>query len=784
MFKIRLIILFLVLFHQVVYSQSRTISGYVEDINTGERIIGAYVIDNKSKNVAQTNNFGFYFLRITGHEAFIQATYIGFKSNVINLHLIQDTLVNIQIESVKELKEVEISASELIHNVNTTLGFISIPIKQLNSIPALGEPDLIKSIQNQPGIKGGVEGSTGIFVRGGGAGENLFILDDVPIYNVSHLYGFFSTFNNSAIKDIKLYKGCFPARYGGRASSVIDIRSLDGNNKSIKAEISFGLISSKVTIEGPLDNHKTTFMVSGRRSYFDLYSGALKSLKLLDLNFPGYYFYDVNFSLAHSFSPSDKFFLSFYSGKDRIKYHNENNLTQNESVTFSDITKETSGWGNIIGSIRWNHNFTNSLFVNSTIAYSTYNYFILSSYHSSQKNIDLNELLDENYSASYRSNISDLILKTDFDCSIFNNQKLTFGFGNTFHVFNPGENTYSMTNTELNLKADTSFTNISINDCEPFLYLEDEFNLGQKISIRAGLRLSGLASANKVSVNPEPRLSINYAISSKLVIKAGYSKMIQYLHLLTTSGLSMPTDVWIPALKGLSPLKSDQINLGISLGVKKLAIVSVEFYRKWLNHTTDFRNGASLLSDFTQWYDKTTQGNGYASGFEISIEKQEGDLKGSINYTLSKAVRKYSELNNGNSFPFKYDRLHDLNISINYQITKKWDISALWQYGTGYPVTIPVEEYVPALNIVSGIQHNYVYYYPSLNNYRLSSYNRLDVGLHFKTQKRLGVHILSFDIFNVLNHKNAVNMYFLLNYSFKYIYLLPFIPSLTYTLKF
>jgi outer membrane receptor for ferrienterochelin and colicin len=784
MFKLRIILLFLISFHQVVLSQKQTISGYVEDINTGERIIGAYVIDNKTQNVAQTNNFGFYFLRITGHDASIQATYIGFKSDIINLHLNQDTLVNIQIEAIKELKEVEISASKFSHNINTALGFNAIPIKQLNSVPALGEPDLIKSIQNQPGIKGGVEGSTGIFVRGGGAGENLFILDDVPIYNVSHLYGFFSTFNNSAIKDIKLYKGCFPARYGGRASSVIDIRSLDGNKKAIAGEISIGVISSKFTIEGPLMNHKTTFMVSGRRSYFDLYAGALKSLKLLNLNFPGYYFYDVNFSLAHTFSPSDKLFLRFYNGKDRIGYQNENNFTESKSVLFSDVTNETSGWGNMIGSMRWNHNFSNSLFVNTTIAYSTYNYFILSNYNSSRKNLDFNEILNEKYSASYRSRISDLILKTDFDYSISNNQKLTFGFGNTFHVFNPGKNTYSMTNTELNLKTDTSFTNIPINDCEPFLYLEDELNLGQKTSIRAGLRLSGLAFENKLSINPEPRLSINYAISSKLVIKAGYSKMIQYLHLLTTSGLSMPTDVWIPALKGLLPLKSDQINVGISFGIKKLAIVSIEFYRKWLNHTTDFRNGASLLSDFTQWYDKTTQGEGNARGFEISIEKQEGDLKVSINYTLSKADRKYSELNNGNSFPFKYDRLHDLNISVNYQIAKKWDISALWQYGTGYPVTIPVEAYLPALNIVRGIQHNYVYYYPSLNNFRLSSYNRLDIGVHYKTQNRLGEHTLSFDIFNVYNHKNAVNLYFLQNYSFKYIYLLPIIPSLTYTLKF
>ncbi len=783
MLKLSALFFCLISFQQVL-SQSHAVSGYVEDINTGERIIGAYVIDARTKSVTQTNSFGFYYFRITGSDAELQATFIGFKSEMLNLHLTHDTLVNIQIQPVLELKEVEITASPYKRYVNAALGLITIPVKQLTSIPALGEPDLIKSIQNQPGIKGGVEGSTGIFVRGGGQGENLFMLDDVPIYNVSHLYGFFSTFNNSAIKDIKLYKGCFPARYGGRASSVIDVRSLDGNNKSIKGEISIGIISSTFTIEGPLISHKTTFMISGRRSYFDLYSGALKSLNLLDLNFPGYYFYDLNVRLTHTFSQRDKLFLSFYSGKDKIQYKNETSLTDGNLETFSDLTNETSGWGNLIGSLRWNHVFNNNLFVNTTFASSNYNYFIRSRYKSTQWDSALNEAQNETYSASYRSDISDLIIKTDFDYSIANNHKLTFGLGNTFHVFNPGRNTYSMNNSESNIKTDTSFSNIILNDNEPFLYLEDEINLTQKLLVRTGLRLSSLVSGNKININAEPRLSANYVLLPELVIKAGFSRMVQYMHLLSTSGLSMPTDIWIPALKGLYPLKSDQINAGIAYDWDKIALISVELYRKWLNHTTDFRNGASLLSDFSPWYDKITQGHGNAKGIEVSIEKQEGKLTGGINYTISKADRNYIELNNGRTFPFKYDRLHDLNISLNYQILKKWDISALWCFGTGYPVTIPVEEYVPALNIVSGIQHNLIYFYPSLNNYRLAAYHRLDLGVHYKTQKRIGEQIFSFDIFNVYNRKNPVNMYYLLNYSFKYIYLFPIIPSLTYTLKF
>lgn len=776
MLKLKALLLLLIVC-QSVHSQSYTVSGYVEDINSGERIIGAYVIDSASKSVAQTNNFGFYILRQIGGKSAIQATFIGLKSKMIHLSLSQDTLLNISMQPGLELKEVVVSSYLYRHNINTPLGFITIPVGQLTSIPAIGESDLLKSIQSQPGIKGGVEGSAGVFVRGGGAGENLFMFDDVPMYNVSHLYGFFSAFNSSAIKDIKLLKGCFPARYGGRVSSVIDVRSLDGNNKSIKGEISIGIISSKLTLEGPLSN-KTTFIISGRRSYFDLYSGVLKNTGLLDKDFPGYFFYDLNFRISHTFSQRDKIFLSFYKGKDKIRNSNESTLTSVDSE-FSDKSNESSGWGNLIGSLRWNHAFGNSLFANTTIAFSSYNYFTSNQYKSVQ------DTIEKSYTASYSSEISDLIIKTDFDYYITNNNRLTFGAGNTFHTFSPGENIYNMTDQELNEKTDTSFTNITLHANEPFLYLEDEFTVNEKIKINTGLRLSAFFSDSHPLFNAEPRLSANYEILPRFVIKAGYSRMVQYVHLLNSSGMSLPTDIWVPALKGLRPLKSDQINAGVAFDWSNKALLTIEVYQKWLNNTADYRNGASLLLDFSPWYEKTTQGNGNSKGIEISVEKQEGRLTGSINYTLSRAYRKYAELNNGKEFPFKYDRLHDFNISLNYKISDKWDISALWVYGTGYSVTVPVEKYVPALFMYTHVENPWlIYYYPSINNCRLPAYHRLDLGVHYKKTNRLGEHILSFDIFNAYDRKNAVNVYFWDQYSFKYNYLLPIIPSITYTLKF
>ena len=772
MLRIKYLIIFLVIF-QSVYSQSHTISGYVSDVNTGERIIGAYVTDSLSKSVCQTNNFGFYILKNIGNKSILQATYIGLKSKAVYLSILQDTLLNIGMQPAVELKEVVISTSKYKHNVNSPLGLNTISISQLTSIPALGEPDLIKSIQSQPGIKGGIEGSAGIYVRGGSAGENLFMLDDVPIYNISHLYGFFSTFNSSVVKDIKLLKGCFPARYGGRVSSVVDVRSRDGNNRSIQGEVSIGIISSKLTLEGPLLSDKTTFVISGRRSYFDLYSGLLKHVNLLDKDFPGYYFYDLNARLTHTFSQKDKIFLSIYKGNDKIRNKNETTLT-------SDIIDETSGWGNLIGSLRWNHTLGNSIFLNTTIAYSRYNSFTLNRYKSTYEDSTLNKTFEKNYRASYMSEISDIIVKTDFDYSISNNHKLLFGAGNTFHTFNPGENTYTMSDQKLNEQIDTSFTNKRLYASEPFFYAEDELSVSDKVSINTGLRLSGFVSNGTMYFNAEPRLSVNFNLLPGLVLKSGYSRMVQYMHLLTSSGLTMPDDIWVPALKGLLPLKSDQINAGVAYDLDKIILFSIELYFKWLNNTADYRNGSSLLADLSPWYEKTTQGHGTTKGIEVSVEKQEGRMTGSINYTLSTASRKYADLNNGKTFPFDYDRLHDLNISLNYHVFKKWDLSVLWVYGSGYPVTLPVEKYFSALGTIG---YKQIYYLPSLNNCRLPAYHRLDMGIHYKTQTRLGEQILSCDVFNAYDRKNPVNMYYNGD-SFKYSYLLPIIPSVTYTLKF
>lgn len=773
-------LLFFMSFLRSAFSQGRVISGYVEDQNTGERIINAYVTDTISKQVTQTNNFGFFNLKTSAKNAALQGSFIGMKSDIITISCEIDTFILISVEPVLKLKEVVIASSQYERHIKSPPGLIIVPVTKLTAAPALGETDLLKSIQNLPGIKGGIEGSSGIFVRGGSGGENLFMLDDVPLYNVSHLYGFFSAFNSSAVKDIKIIKGSFPARYGGRTSSVIDVRSRDGSNKSLKGEAALSMLSAKFTLEGPLYHDKTTFIVSGRRSYFDLYSEALKNLDLADEGFPGYKFYDINARIVHSFTPRDKIYLGFYNGRDRILYeHRESVSDRNEII--SEQNNELSGWGNLTGSFRWNHLFGKKLFSNNTMAFTRYNFFINKNYSYSQYIPERNYLLENKYMTDYLSGLSDFIIKSDFEYVLSDKHKLLFGAGNTFHSFNPGRNDFKLENKVQSIFLDTTFINPESKASELFVYLENESDVTERLKVNAGMRMCAYIAQDISRFHFEPRFSSTYLVRPGLSAKAGYSRMAQNLHLISNSGVTLPTDLWVPAINGLHSLKSDQANAGVVYEINKKLCLTIEFYHKWLYNTTDLKNGESILTSIKPWYEKTTQGTGHSKGIEVTLEKYLGDITGSINYTLSKASRKYSDLNNGKSFPFRYDRLHDLNLSVNYKISEKWDIAFMWIYGTGYPVTVPVEKYLPGL---SNIMPKVVYYYPSINNFRLPDYHRLDMSLHYRKISRHGENILRLDVFNAYNRKNPVNISFYETFSHEYIYLLPIIPSVSYTLRF
>jgi len=773
-------------YFQNICAQTYTVSGYVEDLKTGERMIGAFLADSAGQKATQTNNYGYFTLKYSKGRISLHAMYVGYKTGIHTISVVRDTSLIIKLEPGGELQEVVIKSSMYNRNAATALGMVVIPIKQLATIPALGEVDVLKAIQQQPGIQGGIEGSARLFVRGGGAGENLYLIDDVPVYNVSHLYGFVSTFNSSAVKDLKVMKGCFPAAYGGRASSVIDVRTRDGNNQAFHGEVSVGLISSKLMFEGPLLSRKTTFMISARRSYLDLFTNLLKNTGLLNGSFPKYNFYDINAKVVHTFSLKDRIYLSFYNGKDHIRNIHEFTEEQGETSRFSETNTETSGWGNLLGTLRWNHNAGSSLFINTTLAYSKYDFFTERSYSSLYEELISGSDISRDYHAGYYSRIQDIIAKTDFIYSVNSKQTVRFGAGNTFHTLSPGTNTYSLNDEALNVTRDTSFTNDLIQASEYYLYAEYEIQIG-KANLDLGIRASGFVADGDQYFNPEPRLALNFMLLPNLALKAGYSRMEQYIHLLSTSGVSMPTDLWIPSVRGIRPLCSDQVNVGAAIEWQSFTLTA-EVYRKWLNYTTDFSNGASLSTDLRPWYEKITQGEGWSKGVEISLEKSRGNVSGNISYTLAKADRKYPDINQGREFPFSYDRRHNFNFFVNWIISPKYDVSVAWIYGTGYPATIPVEKYMPGLGIYNSDSEygGEIDYYPERNNVHMAAYHRLDISFHYNVTTRIGEHTISVDVFNVYNRKNPIYMYYS-GYRVKtlqYANLLPVIPTLSYTLRF
>lgn len=772
---------------QLTIAQHYTISGFVEDSQTRERLIGAHVIDSLSQTGTITNDFGFFSLKSTNNQAAIYSSYMGGSSPKHYLMLTKDTFVFLSINTTNILDEIIVVSESYRQEVTTPLGLTTVSMKTINNFPALGETDVIKALQTDPGAKGGIEGASGLYVRGGGFGENLFLLDDVPVYNVSHLYGFFSAFNGSAIKDIKLYKSSFPSRYGGRASSVVAIRSREGTNERIKGEVSVGLVSSKLLLEGPLFNKKTTFLVSGRRSYLDLVVKPLKSNGLIDNSFPDYHFNDVNIGITHTFSHKNRIILNTYFGNDYIQeIVDKDEKYLDYIITAKD--EETSGWGNLITSIRWNHAFKGRLFSNASLAYSKYNYSVengsfYNKIDSAEHTLSNREIIGE-----YQSSIVDLIAKIDFDFQLNQSFLFRFGFGNTFRLFEPGNIKNTIQSTEEHLNTETTFSNQNPNVNEYFAYLEAAWNPGPKYNTNAGCRISGQQFGSAYSFNIEPRVAMSYSLTDYLAFKLGYARMFQYTHLVIATGLNKPMEIWLPAADNIKPLMSDQISFGTSFRVNKRWLLAVEAYNKWLSNTTAIKNGISLLTDFIPWQEILTQGNGEAKGLEIGLDKQSGKLTGKFTYSLSNSNRTFPLLNNGETFDFDYDRLHDISIYLNYKLSAKWDFSALWIYGTGFPVSLPVAQYISALdmyNLDSEVGGE-VYYYPSLNNYRLPAYHRLDVGAHYKKTNKIGKHIISIDIFNVYNRKNPVTAYYrgYNNKKLKYGYLLPIIPSFSYTMEF
>jgi hypothetical protein len=765
------ICLFLVLFFSLYPANAQqhfTISGYIKDARTGEDLIGGTIsIREMPGKGSITNAYGFYSLTLPSGHYQITAQYIGYQPQVQQIELNAPLKLSfILSEKVNELFEVVVTGQRKNENVTKTqMGIQKLDIKEIKSIPVLfGEKDVLKTIQLLPGIKAAGEGSSGFNVRGGASDQNLILLDEATVYNASHLMGFFSVFNSDAIKDISVYKGNEPAEYGGRLASVLDIKMKDGNDKKLGVNGGIGLISSRLTVEGPLVKGKGSFIISARRTYADIF---LKLSHDTTLNSAKLYFYDINAKANYRINDNNRIYLSGYFGKDAL-----------------GISSFGINWGNATGTLRWNHLFSNRLFSNTSLIFSNYDYKI---------NISGGEEIN------IISRIQDYGLKQDFQ--YFTNEKssLKYGFNSVYHKIIPGAITAS---SDISLK---SLSNK--NAWENSFYISHQYNFSEIFNIEYGARLSACsllgpgnfysydADGNttdtakyssgqfvKTYINIEPRITFNYIINQQSSVKASYARNVQNLHLLSNSTSGNPTDLWIPSSKIVKPEIADQASLGYYRNFSNNKYeFSVETYYKSMQNQIDYKNGAEI--NFNENVESQILfGQGRAYGLELFFKKNFGKFNGWISYTLSRTERKIDGINNGRYFPAKQDRTHDISIVGIYELNSKWTLSATWIYNTGNAVTFPTGKYE-----IDGITK---YLYSNRNANRMPDYHRLDLGATWiKTKTDKYESSWTFSIYNVYGHDNAYMITFRENATTNkteavQTTLFKFIPSFTYNFKF
>ncbi len=781
MIKIPIASALALLFSISISAQSYTVSGFLEDASSGERLIGANVYDSATFNGTSANLYGFYSLTLPPGEVTIIASYVGFQKGVLKLNLQSDTSINFKLKSSLELSEFEVTA-EKVEKIQerSQMSSIDLPMKAIEKIPPLlGERDVLKAIQLLPGVQSGSEGSSGLYVRGGGPDQNLILLDGVPVYNASHLFGFFSVFNSDAINSVELIKGGFPAHYGGRLSSVIDIRMKEGHATEFHGSGSIGLVSSKLTLEGPIVKDKVSFVVSGRRTYIDFLARPLirQSFRSQgDDGVAGYYFYDLNGKVNWKISDKDRLYLSTYTGDDRFYFQ----LNQN-SPGITDETEAELQWGNITTALRYNRVISKKLFMNVTGTYSRYDFLVGQSFLSVSN--PPNPDFDEDLSSEYQSGIYDWAGRVDFDYIPSPNHYIKFGVSETYHTFIPGVNVFDAS-LGGNENIDTTFGAKPVYAHEFYAYIEDDIKIGSRLKMNLGLHYSGFIPSGVEYFSLQPRVSGRFLLTDNLALKASYAEMQQFIHLLTNATIGLPTDLWVPSTEKVKPQNSKQVALGLAQTFRDEYEISIEGYYKDMRNLIEYSEGASFFTSQGDWEDQIEVGRGWSYGAELFIQKKVGKMTGWLGYTLSWTQRQFDELNFGNTFPYRYDRRHDISIVWAYDVSDRFDIAATWVYGTGNAVSIPTERY----RSNSFLFTNEVEHIDERNGYRLASYHRLDFGANFHKQKKHWKRTWSIGAYNVYSRKNPFFLFFDEEADggrvVKQVSLFPIIPYVSYSFEF
>lgn len=699
-------------FFSAAFAQQLAISGYVYDKANGESLIGATVSVPGQKTGAVTNVYGYYSISLPPGKYQVVFSYLGYETLTQDVSLSESANLNVRLsEGGNVIKEVVISAegSRVKEHVqSTTMGKLSVPMEMLKKTPALfGESDIIKAVQLLPGVKRGGEGTTGMFVRGGGSDENLILLDEATVYNVGHALGFLSVFNSSSIKSVDMYKGAFPAEYGGRLSSIMDVRMREGNDKRFSGQGSIGNIATGLTFEGPILKEKCSFIVSGRRSYIDKLVKIIAGENLLP-----YYFYDLNAKVNYKLNDRDRLYLSSYFGRDVVSATSSSDSTDFNAGINSNL-------GNFTVTARWNHIYpSQKTFHNITLIRSQFRYKIEGAAFG-------NNLL-------IRSSIDDLGLKADFDHRPTEATTLKFGGIIQNHLFKP--NLISTQGDISNYLKDKPAQRI--NSVESAVYGNADWQKSEQWRFSGGLRLSSLLVQSTFYGGAEPRLSARYLLTDRHSFKVGYAHMTQYLHLVSSSSLALPTDLWYPSTKKVKPSYSDQISAGYFTWVgkdKKKTELSVEAYYKTMSRLIEYREGARLILN-DNYEDELIRGKGEAYGLEFLAQKNAGKLSGWIGYTLSWSKRTFDGLNQGKTYYARYDRRHDLSVVASWDITKRFGISGAFVFSSGNPFTPIVAKYLQPYPNYVGIDLLPVY--SPKNDYRLNNAHRLDIDLILKGRKR------------------------------------------------
>jgi hypothetical protein len=782
--KLKTTLLFL-LFSLPIFAQEKaTISGYIKDSKNGESLIGATIYKMGSNSGASANEYGFYSLTLPKGPHIIAVSLIGYATYTFAIDLDNNITKNIEIgEEGKNLEEVVITGEAADKNITSVeMSVAKLDIKQINKIPALlGEVDVIRAIQLLPGVTTIGEGASGFNVRGGNIDQNLILMDEAPVYNSSHLFGFFSVFNPDAVKDVKLLKGGIPSHYGGRVSSILDVRLKEGNSKRLAVTGGIGSIFSRLSIEAPIIKDKASFIIAGRRSYIDaLVKPFVKSSN--PIKNADFYFYDLTAKFNYRINNKNTVFLSGYLGRD---------VFGAPAFTFN--------WGNATATARWNRILNKKLFMNLTAFYSNYNYYL-----------EFAAVNDQSF--KWRSNIINYSIKPDFIYYLNPRNTIRFGAQAFYYDFLPYDATGTFTDGQVKFIANKRYGG------EYSAYIGNEQKLTQKLSMEYGLRLSmytyiGKGTAYyfrdtipntakpldysqtytpweliKAYVNPEPRFSMNYILNKSTSLKASYNRMAQYIQLISNTAASTPLDVYTIASNNLKPLIADQVSLGLFKNFKdNMFETSVEVYYKYLQNQLDYIDNADLFINPTV-ENQLLQGLGRAYGSEFYVKKSQGKLQGWVSYTLSKTERLVRGISNDNWFFSRYDRTHVLNVVVNYDITKRWNISANFVYLSGVPGTFPNSKIqIQSLNIPYNTTGE-------RNNYRITPYHRLDLGATYsfkKNETRRYKQTLVFSVYNVYDRRNAFSIYFRSNgdnplqtEAVRYSIVGTFVPAITYNFNF